>query len=227
MYTGNITYWDDPAIQLLNKNVKLPHILVSPMERGDSSGSTFQFLSYLNKQSDTGWPLPAMTVPWPVLSNGHSHVVNGSDAVLNKCKVTIGCVAYIGVSYAAQAEQAGLKVAALSNGSGQFVLPTLATIEQALAQYAGQFPANGQLPMVNGPHGYPIIELEWGIVNDNQTDTKVVPAEKAFLNWLITVGASRTYTTPVDFVPLPSQEEQIAKNEIASINTTHAIAAIK
>ncbi len=54
MYAGTITTWNDPKIAQLNPGVTLPNVIVAPVYRADSSGTSFVFTSYLSEQSPTG-----------------------------------------------------------------------------------------------------------------------------------------------------------------------------
>ena len=65
MYSGRITRWNDPRIAALNPGVTLPDTAVLPLERSDSSGTTYQFTSYLQAQSSDGWPIAGKTENWP------------------------------------------------------------------------------------------------------------------------------------------------------------------
>ena len=51
IFCGNITLWNDTAIQELNPSVKLPGNAIAVIVRGDSSGSTQIFTTYLEKYS--------------------------------------------------------------------------------------------------------------------------------------------------------------------------------
>ena len=51
IFSGNITLWNDTAIQELNPSVKLPGQEISVIVRGDSSGSTQILTTYLEKYS--------------------------------------------------------------------------------------------------------------------------------------------------------------------------------
>ncbi|TMV62746.1 phosphate ABC transporter substrate-binding protein PstS, partial [Thioclava sp. BHET1] len=51
IYMGKITKWNDPAIQALNKDLKLPNEPIVVVHRSDGSGTTFNFTNYLAKIS--------------------------------------------------------------------------------------------------------------------------------------------------------------------------------
>src|SRR5580700_2773527 len=51
IYLGKITHWNDPAIKALNPGVTLPSDPIQPVERADSSGTSYAFTSYLSQIS--------------------------------------------------------------------------------------------------------------------------------------------------------------------------------
>ena len=53
IYLGQITKWNDPAIQKLNPNVKLPSTSIAAVYRSDGSGTNFLFTTYLSDVSPT------------------------------------------------------------------------------------------------------------------------------------------------------------------------------
>src|SRR5713226_4808645 len=68
IYLGTISKWNDPAIKKLNPGVKLPSDAIQPVERADSSGTSYAFSSYLTAISPA-WAskVGASKAPaWPV-----------------------------------------------------------------------------------------------------------------------------------------------------------------
>ena len=68
IFLGEIKSWNDPAIQKLNPNVKLPSQAIAVVHRSDGSGTTFIFTDYLVKVSPD-WKSKVGTntaVEWPV-----------------------------------------------------------------------------------------------------------------------------------------------------------------
>ena len=54
IYLGQIKKWNDPKIKAVNKGVNLPSTDITPVYRSDSSGTTFNFTTYLNTVSTSG-----------------------------------------------------------------------------------------------------------------------------------------------------------------------------
>jgi phosphate transport system substrate-binding protein len=193
---------------------------ITALHRGDSSGSTFLFTSYLNAQDPADWASANVgtTVTWP--SAGATQTETGSGGMVTGCGAIKGCVAYIGISYEAKTQAAGLGQASLANKAGKFTQPTPKAISAALASFSGSTPASGSQSLINtsAPTGYPIINYEYAVVKKTQSSAAVASALKAFLNWTITTGSSDTFLGAVGFEPLPSNVKTIAQTLISGIS---------
>jgi len=68
IYLGEIEYWNDPRIQRLNPDLKLPNQRIIAVHRSDSSGTTHVFTLFLYKASNGKWPkeLVEKAIEWPV-----------------------------------------------------------------------------------------------------------------------------------------------------------------
>jgi phosphate transport system substrate-binding protein len=220
MYSGKITNWDDPAIKALNPGAPLPNLAIVPLHRSDGSGDTFLFTSYLNAQDPTAWPSSDIgtTISWPNVSGALAEEGNGG--MVTGCGATKGCIAYIGISYLAKTQAAGLGQAELKNGAGQYLAPSPATISAEANAETSKTPANETLSMINDdvPGGYPIINYEYAIVNTKQTNGTVAEDIRAFLYWDVHTGQdATTYLNAVDFQPLPASVVTLSDNQIAKI----------
>ncbi len=220
IYTGKITNWNDPAIKALNPGVSLPSMKIVTLHRADSSGDTFLFTSFLNAQDPSAWPVSNVSTSATFPAVPGSLGEQGNGGMVAGCQATKGCIAYIGVSYLAKTQAAGLGQAALKNASGKFVLPTPAAISAAAAALTGKTPPSETLSMINGPapSGYPIVNYEYAIVNTKQADATVAEDIRAFLHWTVHSGQNATtYLDAVDFQPLPAPVVQLSDNQIAKI----------
>ena len=220
IYQGKITKWNDPAITKLNPGVSLPATTVVPLHRSDGSGDTFIFTSYLSAQDPSGWGSSisyGTTVSWPKVSGALGEEGNGG--MVSGCKATVGCVAYIGVSYLNKTNAAGLGEAQISNGSGNYVLPDSTTIPAEAAGFVSKTPADETLSLINGPaaNGYPIVNYEYAIVNTKQSSPTAAQDVQAFLHWALTAGNSMSYLSQVHFEPLPASVVTLSDAQIAKI----------
>ena len=129
IYNGTIAYWDDAAIKAINPGVssQLPHQLIVPLHRSDSSGDTNLFTTYLSdtspdwaKSVGSGNTVAGLSVPTAQAENGNSGMLQGDMQ-------TQYSIAYIGVSYLAQANSAGLGNGSAPEPGGNYVPLTTAT----------------------------------------------------------------------------------------------------
>ena len=221
IYDGKITHWNDPAIAALNPGVALPDLKIVPLRRLDSSGDTFLFTTYLNDQDPGGWPASAVgtTVSWPAVSGELSETGNGG--MVSGCGATKGCIAYIGISYLADTQKAGLGQAEIKNGAGHYESPTATAIAAEAASFVSKTPADETISLENGDvaNGYPDINYEYAIVNTKQSNSVTAQDIKAFLYWDVHQGNASSYLSTVDFQPLPASVKTLSDNQIAKIGT--------
>jgi len=223
MYSGKITNWNSSQIAAINPGVTLPNLAVVPLHRGDSSGDTFLFTSYLAAAYPSGWvagaggPNPSITFPTPKGALAEQK----NSGMLQGCKQTPGCVAYIGISYLTPAVQAGLGTAALQNKAGAYELPTSSAILADASSFT-QVPANGSISLIYGPApaAYPIVNFEYAIVQSKQSSATKAQAIKSVLAWAVdpTGGSSAAFLGPVHFQPLPAGALQVTINLLKTIS---------
>jgi phosphate transport system substrate-binding protein len=221
IYTGKITTWNASQIAALNPGVTLPNMKIVPLHRADSSGDTFLFTSYLTDQDPTDWPstLQNTTVSWPAVSGALAET--GNSGMVAGCKATPGCIAYIGISYLAKTQAAGLGQAELKNASGSYEAPSATTISAEASSFVNSTPANETISLINGPAsgGYPIVNYEYLIVNQTQSDSTKAATLRAFIYWAITSGQGSTYLTAVNFQPLPKSVVKLSETQIQKIGS--------
>lgn len=223
VYMGKITKWNDPAIAALNSGVTLPDTAIVPVRRVESSGDTFIFTQLLSK-TNSDWnngPAFGTTVTWPAVPG--EVTATGNPGMVQVCKQTPGCLAYIGVSVEQTAIAAGLGEAMLQNKAGKFVQPTQDAITAAVAGQSSSIPNDLRTSLIYGPgsNSYPIVNYEYLIVKSQQTDADTALAIRTFLAWAIdpSKGASSANLSAVNFVALPTSVVPKVKAAIAKITT--------
>ncbi len=222
IYLGKITNWNNSAIMKLNSGVMLPNLPIVTVHRADGSGDTFLFSQYMSVTNPSSWgnSIPiGTTIAWPNAPGAIG--ATGNSGMVSTCGSTPGCLAYIGISYLAKAQLAGVGEASLKNKSGKYVLPTSATMTAAALSFASKTPKTGTLSMINtsAKNGYPIINYEYAIVLSSQPNSTTAQAIRSVLSWIIspTNGNSLTYLTPVGFIPLTPAARQNSANQVAAI----------
>ena len=162
IFAGNVTMWNDPEIQNLNSNMTLPTKSILVVHRSDGSGTTFIFTGYLSASSPA-WQEAigqGKTVAWPagIGANGNT----GVASVVQGTQETMG---YVELAYALQNNMA---VAAIQNTAGNWILPSLNTIQLAVQSAASTgLPAGNQswanVSLLNAPdpQAYPIVSFTY------------------------------------------------------------------
>jgi phosphate transport system substrate-binding protein len=224
IYNGTITYWDNAAIVALQSASvasQLPHQLIVPLHRSDSSGDTNLFTTYLSDTSPD-WAKnfgSGNTVAWASVPSAQAE--NGNAGMLTGCDQTQYSIAYIGVSYLAQANKDNLGNAALKNLAGSFVQLTTANVLSAVNSQFANTPPNEKLSMIYGAGAtsYPIVNYEYALVSQSQPNAALQQDIQALLWYatLPTYGQSAYFLNQVGFVPLPPSIAQLSWAQINSI----------
>jgi phosphate transport system substrate-binding protein len=195
IYLGKIKNWNDPALKKLNPKENLPDLVITPIFRSDSSGTSFNFTDYLSKVSGE-WASKIGTgtlVNFPAGVGGRGS--SGVSAVLARTK---GGIIYVDVAFALKNHFSFFRV---QNSSGKFVLPGLAQIKDA-ASTVKFIPADNSLSIVNPPkskgEAYPICTFTYVIV---PLQTASAPALKKFIFWALTGG--QKFGPKLLFQPIP------------------------
>jgi phosphate transport system substrate-binding protein len=222
IYSGKVTYWDDPMLAKLNPGVKLPHSEIVTVHRTDGSGDTFIFTQYLSF-STPDWSNSigfGTTVSWPAVQGGIGAA--GNPGMVNASKGTPYSIAYIGISFKNATDAAGLGEAMLENKDGQFVLPNDTTVGAAVSAMSEKTPPDERISLIFAPgaQSYPIINYEYAILKTQQPNADTADALKAFLTWDIKPngGAGPNYMRAVGFVPLPEPIAKLSQTQIDAIH---------
>lgn len=207
IYNGSIKYWNSAQIQALNPNVNLPDKLIVPVIRSDGSGDTNMFTVFLSR-SDSWWNNTVghgTSVNWP--SNQAEQGANGNAGIISFMKSTPYTIGYIAMTYTNEINSAGFGYAALLNSAGNAILPSVANVTNAAAQYLNEMPADGMILIgfAPGASSYPIATFEYVIVKNVQPTQALANSLKSFLNWAVSPngGSSSNYLTPLYLIPLP------------------------
>lgn len=165
IYLGQVTRWDDPAITELNPGVGLPALDITVVHRSDGSGSTYGFTGYLSAGSDdwAAGPGSAPEISWPAGTGAER-----SGGLIDAVRATPGSIGYVEQG---QAERAGLRIAALGNGAGEFTLPSGPTMLAAVADHdwSGRDGYATALTIADDPRAYPLtVAIQVAVERDPQ-----------------------------------------------------------
>jgi phosphate transport system substrate-binding protein len=195
IYMNRITLWNDRRIAAANPGVPLPNAPILAVHRSDGSGTTHIFTTYLAAVSGEWKELvgAGTAVSWPTGVGG-----KGNDGVAGLVHQTPGAIGYVELAYARQNR---LTVARLRNRAGQFVEPTLAATQAAVAAAAARLVKDARSPIVDAPapEAWPIAGLTFLLVY--QRDVAKGRALADFIRWAIHDG--QAYAEPLLYAPLP------------------------
>ncbi|HEU4708309.1 MAG TPA: phosphate ABC transporter substrate-binding protein PstS, partial [Methylophilaceae bacterium] len=197
IFLKKITKWNDPAIQSLNPNVKLPDVSINVVHRSDGSGTTFVFANYLSKVSKE-WndKVGANTsVAWPTGIGGKGN--EGVASYVQRIRNSIGYVEY------AYAKQNKLSHTVMQNREGEFVEPSIAAF-QAAAKYANWEKAPGFYEILTNEPGkttWPIAGATFILMHKNQDKPENAKEVLKFFDWGYHNGADMAQA--LDYVPMP------------------------
>lgn len=210
IFAGQITKWNDPAIQKLNKGVKLPDQQIATFHRSDNSGTTYNFTDYLSSSS-SDWKSKygkGVAVNWPTGTGQR-----GSSGVAAGVTQTPGAIGYVDVAYALKNH---LKYFAMQNKAGKYATPGLRGILGAAAAQVKPDPQTNELSIVNPPTkfklAYPVSTYTYVIV---PTSSPKAAELRKFLFWAVTRGQS--YGPKLLFPPIPKPVLVVAEKTIAKI----------
>src|SRR5437867_11783914 len=156
IFQGNITKWNDPAIQDLNPTLSLPSNTIQVVHRSDGSGTTFIFTSWLARSSVWKQGASKSASVFPIGTGAP-----GNEGVATLIQTTQYAIGYVELNYALSASPP-MTYAAVLNHDLNYVLPSLATTSYAVSNSTSALPAgNGDWSNVNmlnatGPQTYPI-----------------------------------------------------------------------
>ncbi len=197
IYLGAITRWNDPAIMALNPGLKLGADTISVVHRSDGSGTTFNFVNYLNKISGDwhGKVGEGTSVQWPVGVGGKGN--EGVAAYVKQIKNSIG---YVELEYAVKT---GMAYTALKNHAGNFVQPSLASFAAA-ADSANWADAKDYALVITdapGAQAWPITASVFVIVYRQPKDAARSKSAFDFFRWALEKGQARA--KELNYVALP------------------------
>lgn len=111
IFSGKIKKWNDPAIEKLNKNAKLPDADIKVLYRSEESGTSDNFQKFLKAAAPSYWTTTGKSFPTATGSGA-----NGSKGVITEVAATEGSITYVEAGFAKDVD--GVHVASLDFGDG-------------------------------------------------------------------------------------------------------------
>ncbi len=212
IFLGEIKNWNDPAIQKLNPNAKLPNQAIAIVHRSDGSGTTYNFAYYLAEVSPD-WKSKVgvnTSVQWP---SGIG--AKGNEGVANNVANTKGSIGYVEYAYA---KQNNLTVTKMLNKDGKTVAPTSEAFQAAAANADWKSQPGYGVILANQPgeKSWPMTAATWILVYKKPSDPAATGEALKFFAWAYKNGAQMAEA--LDYVPMPtkvvSDVEKYWKSEI-------------
>jgi phosphate transport system substrate-binding protein len=212
IFLGEITTWDDPAIQKLNPSAKLPSQAIAIVHRSDGSGTTFNFAYYLSLVSPD-WKSKVgfnTSLEWPVGIGA-----KGNEGVSNNVAQTKGSMGYVEYAYALQNK---LTYTRMVNKDGKTVSPTSAAFQAAATNADwNSVPGYGVI-LANQPGAgsWPMTAATFILIPKQPQDPASAAEALKFFAWAYAKGDKMA--EELDYVPMPktvvAQIEKMWASEI-------------
>ena len=216
VFLGKVKKWNDPQIQSLNPELKLPAATITVVHRTDGSGTTFNWVDYLSKVSSE-WRDKVgegTSVAWPVGAGGKGN--EGVAALVKQTPYSIGYVEY------AYVQRSKLIFALVRNKAGNYVTPSTASFKAAATTADWAKAQDFYLVMTDAPgaEAYPIAATSFVIMRKAPKDPARSKAALDFFRWALENGQQQAIDR--DYTPLPadltSQIESYLKSQFATVN---------
>lgn len=206
IFLGKITRWNDTRITELNRDIRIPNLPLSAAYRGDASGTTWVFTTYLSRVSSE-WrdgPGAGTSVRWPA-GNG----ARGNEGVSNIIRNTPGAIGYIENAYAVVNR---MSTTQLRNKSGRFVRPELPAFN-ATAAAADWTTPNFAADTIDlpGDNVWPMTSATYILLPTNPANDKVEGSRNVmrFFDWAYRQGGNTA--TRLEYIPLPSSAHDLVR----------------
>jgi phosphate transport system substrate-binding protein len=198
IFLGKLHKWNDPALQALNPDVKLPDAGITVVHRSDGSGTTFNWVNYLSKVSSE-WRDKVgegTSVDWPIGANGKGN--EGVAVFVGQIKNSIGYVEY------AYALHYHMTFGLVQNKAGRFVTPNAESFQAAAEGFDWASTKDFYLVMTDadGERAYPITATTFILMYKKPKDLQHSKVALEFFKWALEHGQKQA--EELDYVPLPA-----------------------
>ena len=211
---GTYKTWDDASIKALNPGANLPSSAITVVYRSGSSGTTQNLARFLADNGGTGWKDNGTWATASSKSNPVGISAANAGAVVSTVASTSGSIGYADLSDVAGK---GLSFAAIRNGAGAYIKPTVAASAKFLAtQRVG---ADGILDIdykASVAGGYNLSLVSYALAPTASGNSAKGTAIRNYLNYVITkCGPAKA--TKLNYVPLSGPLLVKAKALVAKV----------
>jgi phosphate transport system substrate-binding protein len=212
IFAGKITKWDDAAIKADNGSANLPSTTIQTVHRSDSSGTTDNFTAFLTATASADWTF-GKAKEWKAPGGTGA---KGSDGVASAVKGAEGAIGYMELSFA---ENGGLQMAKVANGSGEFVELNADSAGKTIGT-ASQQGTGDDLKLkidyaTKEAGAYPIVLVTYEIVCSKGLAADKLKLVKGFLGYAAS-AEGQSSLSDLGYAPLP---DDLRTKVAASVNT--------
>ncbi|MDJ1114959.1 phosphate ABC transporter substrate-binding protein PstS [Microbacterium dauci] len=215
IFNEKIEKWNDPAIAEINEGVELPDLAITPVFRGDASGTTGTFTAYLASVAPEAWPYEDAD-EWPVSTTRSeaAQQTSGVEAAVNAGEGTIG---YIDASRVGELGSAAVQV-------GEEFVPFSAEAAAALVSGSPLEEGRGDGDLVfdidpaAAPAGaYPIALVSYLIGCVQYEDAAVADVVRSYFEYVVSAEGQDAANAEAGSAPLSDEIRTQAEAAIALI----------
>lgn len=203
IFLGTVSMWSDPLIKKDNPSLNLPNKRITVVHRSDGSGTTWNFVYWLDKISAT-WKSKVgvgTSVNWPVGVGG-----KGNEGVANVVKQTPNSIGYVEFAYAKQNK---MNSAQLMSAEKTWVSPSVAASKEAAknAKWTKQTHFHEILVLEPGKNSYPITAGTFILLPKEKVDNN--KKVTAFFNYAFSDDAA---AERLGYIPLPKETVKLIQS---------------
>jgi len=200
------------------ETITFPDTAIRVVHRSDGSGTTNNFINYLNKSHPAIWTKVTSDTfssgfPTTVPTDGSFQSAKGNEGLASYVRDNNGAITYAELSYL---EERGVKAAAVSNPAGKFVLPSPTSsavwLDAASVDAAGLVAQNFAATAVDA---YPINAVSYGLSSTAKSADNA--SVKSFFTYFLDVCAPKN-AAGAGYTPLTGAILAKANAQAAKIN---------
>jgi phosphate transport system substrate-binding protein len=226
IYDSSINNWSDPAIVALNPSLadKLPDAAITVVHRSDGSGTTEIFTKALSSFSPD-WKAnvgAGSSVEWPVDKAGNGVGGKGNQGVAAAVQNTANSIGYVELSYAVSNK---ITFAQMINQAGNTVTADAASLQSAMADFAGSFSDRLTTDIVDGSGagswpiaGYTYLVLHTSSMEDCAKAAKLLE----YVHWTLTDAGAAQRASDLGYAVLPEAVQQQALDKLGEVTCNGA-----
>lgn len=221
IYDSSINNWSDPAIVALNPDLagKLPNAAITGVHRSDGSGTTEIFTKALSSfsadwQANVG---AGSSIEWPVDKAGNGVGGKGNQGVSAAVQNTTNSIGYVELSYAVSNK---ITFAQMINKAGSVVTADAASLQSAMADFAGSFSDRLTTDIVDGSGsgswpiaGYTYLVLHTSTMEDCAKAAKLLE----YVRWTLTDSGAAQRASDLGYAVLPEAVQQQVLDKLSEV----------